>query len=244
VSFISKLPTSVHTISVLSEYMCCTSLCPGEDFWGAPDLDHTNPHLREALVHWLQHLRDNIGFKGWRFDFAKVWHTWIAGELPNLRLLCAAVDGSGVKMQCAVLVPAWCDAQQVSRGQKSTSLMLVQPVFSMQLCVPDSHLMPMLDSCHLQGYGSSFIREYVHESGAGDEMNVGEFWSDMHWEDGGVLAYNQDAARQRIVNWLDGHKASAAAFDFPTKGILQVRLWAQFCSMCCMLMGCTVGLTG
>lgn len=37
----------------------------------------------------------------------------------------------------------------------------------------------------------------------------------------GVLAYNQDAARQRIVNWLDGHKASAAAFDFVTKGVLQ-----------------------
>lgn len=44
----------------------------GDDFWGAPDLDHTNPHLREALVHWLQHLRDNIGYRGWRFDFAKV----------------------------------------------------------------------------------------------------------------------------------------------------------------------------
>ena len=36
-----------------------------------------------------------------------------------------------------------------------------------------------------------------------------------------MLAYNQDAARQRIVNWLDGHKASAAAFDFVTKGVLQ-----------------------
>lgn len=44
----------------------------GDDFWGAPDLDHTNPHLREALVHWMQHLRDNIGYRGWRFDFAKV----------------------------------------------------------------------------------------------------------------------------------------------------------------------------
>jgi len=38
----------------------------------------------------------------------------------------------------------------------------------------------------------------------------------------GVLNGNQDGARQRICNWLDGHSASAAAFDFPTKGILQV----------------------
>jgi hypothetical protein len=49
----------------------------GADFWGAPDLDHANPHLREALVHWLQHLRDNIGFTGWRFDFAKVCVGWL-----------------------------------------------------------------------------------------------------------------------------------------------------------------------
>lgn len=37
----------------------------------------------------------------------------------------------------------------------------------------------------LQGYGSKFIQQYVMDSGAGGDMNVGEFWSDMHWEDGG-----------------------------------------------------------
>lgn len=52
--------------------MSVAAAAAGEDFWGAPDLDHTNPHLREALVHWMQHLRDNIGYRGWRFDFAKV----------------------------------------------------------------------------------------------------------------------------------------------------------------------------
>jgi alpha-amylase len=41
------------------------------DAAGAPDLDHTNSHLREALTHWMQHLRDNVGFTGWRFDFAR-----------------------------------------------------------------------------------------------------------------------------------------------------------------------------
>lgn len=75
----------------------------GDDFWGAPDLDHTNPHLREALVHWLQHLRDNIGYRGWRFDFAKVccmallecvlgmcyWHAQCDGALD----LCSHVAG-------------------------------------------------------------------------------------------------------------------------------------------------------
>jgi hypothetical protein len=44
-------------------FFCCAA--------GAPDLDHTNSHLREALTHWMQHLRDNVGFTGWRFDFAR-----------------------------------------------------------------------------------------------------------------------------------------------------------------------------
>ncbi|KAK9863728.1 hypothetical protein WJX84_007385 [Apatococcus fuscideae] len=43
----------------------------GADFGAAPDLDHTNPRLREALKKWLNWLKDDIGFEGWRFDFAK-----------------------------------------------------------------------------------------------------------------------------------------------------------------------------
>jgi alpha-amylase len=114
----------------------------GDDFWGAPDLDHANPHLREALTHWLQHLRDNVGFRGWRFDFAK-------------------------------------------------------------------------------GFAAHYIKEYVDGSGCTDDLNVGELWVDLAWGDNGELEYNQDAARQRICDWIDATEQRSAAFDFPTKGILQ-----------------------
>jgi len=40
----------------------------------------------------------------------------------------------------------------------------------------------------LQGYGASFILQYVQDSGAGGDMNVGELWSDMQWDDGGEPA--------------------------------------------------------
>lgn len=65
-----------HSVNV-----CWLLLLPMWLRWppGAPDLDHTNPHLREALVHWMQHLRDNVGYRGWRFDFAKVG--WASGTL-------------------------------------------------------------------------------------------------------------------------------------------------------------------
>eukprot|EP00879_Flechtneria_rotunda_P030447 GHRR01033080.1.p1 GENE.GHRR01033080.1~~GHRR01033080.1.p1 ORF type:complete len:219 (+),score=42.37 GHRR01033080.1:447-1103(+) len=65
----------------------------GDDFWGAPDLDHTNSHLREALTHWLQHLRENVGFTGWRFDFAKVSRTTRI-ILRRNGILCALVLGN------------------------------------------------------------------------------------------------------------------------------------------------------
>jgi alpha-amylase len=56
-----------------------------------------------------------------------------------------------------------------------------------------------------------------------DALNVGEVWVDLNWE-GGELAINQDAARQALCDWIDGHKGHAAAFDFVTKGVLQVGL--------------------
>ena len=37
----------------------------------APDLDHTNPELRAALTEWLRWLKNEVGFEGWRVDFAR-----------------------------------------------------------------------------------------------------------------------------------------------------------------------------
>ncbi len=37
----------------------------------AADLDHTNEDLRTHLKEWMNWLKDDIGFEGWRFDFVK-----------------------------------------------------------------------------------------------------------------------------------------------------------------------------
>ena len=41
------------------------------------------------------------------------------------------------------------------------------------------------------------------------------------WE-GSNLAYNQNGPRQILVDWIHGTGKTSTAFDFPTKGILQV----------------------
>ena len=113
----------------------------GDDYGAAPDLDHLNPDLRAALVAWMSWLQRDVGFDGWRFDFAR-------------------------------------------------------------------------------GFGPEFVREYVSETTGPLRFNVGEFWVDLAWQ-GSDLEHNQDAARQRICDWIDGTAGHAGAFDFVTKGILQ-----------------------
>lgn len=51
-------------------------------------------------------------------------------------------------------------------------------------CRRCSYLLPILGGV-LQGYGAQFIPQYVEDSGAAGDLNVGELWVDLNWEDGG-----------------------------------------------------------
>lgn len=43
----------------------------GDTFPAAPDLVHADKHVRAELTAWLRWLQNEIGFKGWRFDYAR-----------------------------------------------------------------------------------------------------------------------------------------------------------------------------
>lgn len=43
----------------------------GEEYWAAPNIDHTQETVRSSLKDWLKWMREHIGFDGWRFDYVK-----------------------------------------------------------------------------------------------------------------------------------------------------------------------------
>lgn len=58
-------------------------------------------------------------------------------------------------------------------------------------------------------------------------FSVGEVWTNMSFN-GSYLNPNQDSHRQELCNWLDGAGKTARAFDFTTKGILQVAVLGEY----------------
>ena len=55
------------------------------------------------------------------------------------------------------------------------------------------------------------------------DVCIGEFWDSMEY-DNGYLLHNQNAHRQRTIDWIDRSGQTAYAFDMTTKGILQEAL--------------------
>ncbi|XP_019195534.1 PREDICTED: uncharacterized protein LOC109189197 [Ipomoea nil] len=118
----------------------------GDVFHAAPNVDHSQDFVRKDIKEWLNWLRNDIGFDGWRLDFVR-------------------------------------------------------------------------------GFSGGYVKEYIEASNPA--FAIGEYWDSLAYE-GGNLCYNQDAHRQRIVNWINATGGTSSAFDVTTKGILHSALHNQY----------------
>ncbi|MQL69132.1 hypothetical protein Taro_001387, partial [Colocasia esculenta] len=118
----------------------------GDIFHAAPNVDHSQEFVRKDIKEWLNWLKSEFGFDGWRLDFVR-------------------------------------------------------------------------------GFSGGFVKEYIEASNPA--FAIGEYWDSLSYE-GGNLCYNQDAHRQRIVNWINATGGTSSAFDVTTKGILHSAVHNQY----------------
>uniref|UniRef100_A0A7S1T2P7 alpha-amylase n=1 Tax=Tetraselmis chuii TaxID=63592 RepID=A0A7S1T2P7_9CHLO len=52
----------------------------GDAFHAAPNIDHSQEFVRADISEWLQWLRQDIGFDGWRLDYVRGFHGRFVGE--------------------------------------------------------------------------------------------------------------------------------------------------------------------
>eukprot|EP00257_Ricinus_communis_P019911 XP_015579026.1 uncharacterized protein LOC8285074 isoform X1 [Ricinus communis] len=77
----------------------------------------------------------------------------------------------------------------------------------------------------VRGFSGTYVKEYIETSNPA--FAIGEYWDSLAYEHGS-LCYNQDAHRQRIINWINATGGTSSAFDVTTKGILHSALHNQY----------------
>ncbi|KAI3846543.1 hypothetical protein MKX03_008225 [Papaver bracteatum] len=114
----------------------------GDNFHAAPNIDHSQEFVRKDLKEWLNWLRKEIGYDGWRLDFVR-------------------------------------------------------------------------------GFWGGYVKDYLESSEP--YFAVGEYWDSLSYTYG-KMDHNQDAHRQRIIDWINATNGTSGAFDVTTKGILHSAL--------------------
>ncbi|KAI3714255.1 hypothetical protein L1987_72852 [Smallanthus sonchifolius] len=70
---------------------------------------------------------------------------------------------------------------------------------------------------YVRGFWGGYVKEYMEASKP--YFSVGEYWDSLSYTYG-EMDHNQDAHRQRIIDWINDANGTAGAFDVTTKGIL------------------------
>ncbi|KAF8399420.1 hypothetical protein HHK36_015285 [Tetracentron sinense] len=73
----------------------------------------------------------------------------------------------------------------------------------------------------VRGFWGGYVKDYMDASEP--YFALGEYWDSLSYTYG-EMDHNQDAHRQRIVDWINATSGTAGAFDVTTKGILHAAL--------------------
>lgn len=81
-----------------------------------------------------------------------------------------------------------------------------------------------------KGYAGKYAGQYARSALASDQIAIGEFWVPLKYDED-IMRRDQDDNRQQLAEWLDDGGNRCLAFDFSTKGLLQVSSSSAFIGM-------------
>ncbi|KAI3931330.1 hypothetical protein MKX01_040247 [Papaver californicum] len=73
----------------------------------------------------------------------------------------------------------------------------------------------------VRGFWGGYVKDYMEASEP--YFSVGEYWDSLSYSYG-EMDHNQDAHRQKIIDWINATNGTSGAFDVTTKGILHATL--------------------
>ncbi|KAL2936974.1 Alpha-amylase [Bienertia sinuspersici] len=83
---------------------------------------------------------------------------------------------------------------------------------------------------YVKGYAPRITKIYMDKTKP--DFAVGELWDKINYDPDGKPDYDQDAARYELEDWVNAAGGGVvAAFDFPTKGILQAAVQGEWWRM-------------
>ena len=160
----------------------------GDDFPAAPNIDHTNDVVRSDLKGWLSWLRDDVGYDGWRFDFAKGYAGKFVGEY---------VEASGPTFS----VGEYWDTMSYSGSGLDGN--------------QDGHRQRTIDWVDQTG-GKSAAFDFTTKGILQEAVRDGSYWrlADSRGKPAGVLGHWP----ARAVTFLDNHDTGSTQSHWPFPG--------------------------
>ena len=145
----------------------------GEHFADFPHLCHRNPHVYTELFNYSRMIIEELGFDGFRFDFAKGYGAWMIGVLSKYRYV-----KDGAEFTPFVVAELWSGNEDIDRWLEQVNSMTDNQIaafdFPLRYKLKDVCDTPHYDLRNLTDGGAVMTKRPLHAATFVDNHDMGE----------------------------------------------------------------------
>jgi alpha-amylase len=145
----------------------------GEHFADFPHLCHRNPHVYTEVFNYSRMIIEELGFDGFRFDFAKGFGAWMIGVLSKYRYV-----KDGAEFTPFVVAELWSGNEDIDRWLEHVNSMTDNQItafdFPLRYKLKDVCDTPNYDLRNLTDGGAVMTKRPLHAATFVDNHDMGE----------------------------------------------------------------------